>query len=141
MANASRHGVGNDPTYNAKDCFETFPFPMANETQRDSIADAAKKLDDIRTRWLFPTEWVETVPEVVAGFPARLVAKAGHEADLKARTMTNLYNAPPTWLTQHHQALDEAVADAYGWDDYSPATPDEEILRRLLTLNAGRASN
>ena len=27
LANASMHGVGNDPTYNAKSCFETFPFP------------------------------------------------------------------------------------------------------------------
>jgi hypothetical protein len=23
----SWHGVGNDPTYNAESCFETFPFP------------------------------------------------------------------------------------------------------------------
>ena len=28
LANASMHGVGNDPTYNAKSCFETFPFPQ-----------------------------------------------------------------------------------------------------------------
>jgi len=27
LAQASMHGVGNDPTYNAKSCFETFPFP------------------------------------------------------------------------------------------------------------------
>jgi hypothetical protein len=27
LAAASMHGVGNDPTYNAKSCFETFPFP------------------------------------------------------------------------------------------------------------------
>ena len=27
LANASMHGVGNDPTYNAKSCFETFTFP------------------------------------------------------------------------------------------------------------------
>jgi len=28
LATASMHGVGNDPTYNAKSCFETFPFPV-----------------------------------------------------------------------------------------------------------------
>ena len=28
LAQASMHGVGNDPTYNAKSCFETFPFPI-----------------------------------------------------------------------------------------------------------------
>jgi hypothetical protein len=38
-----------------------------------------------------------------------------------------------------HKALDQAVAAAYGWEDYSPAMPDEEILRRLLALNLERA--
>ncbi len=27
LATSSRHGVGNDPTYNNTTCFETFPFP------------------------------------------------------------------------------------------------------------------
>ena len=35
-------------------------------------------------------------------------------------------------LTRSHDA---AVAAAYGWQDYSPAIPDEEILGRLLALN------
>ena len=39
-------------------------------------------------------------------------------------------------LKQIHDDLDTAVADAYGW----PADlPDEEILRRLVSLNAARA--
>lgn len=140
LANASRHGVGNDPTYNAGDCFETFPFPQASETAKAAIAEAAKKLDDMRTRWLFPAEWVDCVPEVVAGFPERRVPKTGHETDLKARTMTNLYNAPPAWLVQHHEAIDKAVAVAYGWTDYTPAMSDDEILRRLFALNVERCN-
>ncbi len=139
LANASRHGVGNDPTYNAGDCFETFPFPQASEAAKAAIAEAAKKLDDMRTRWLFPAEWVDCVPEIVAGFPERRVAKTGHEAALKARTMTNLYNALPAWLIQRHEALDKAVAIAYGWTDYSAATTDDEILRRLSVLNTQRS--
>lgn len=141
LANASRHGDGDEggrPTYNAGDCFETFPFPQASEAAKAAIAEAAKKLDDMRTRWLFPAEWVDCVPEVVAGFPERRVPKTGHEAALKARTMTNLYNAPPAWLIQHHQALDKVVAEAYGWTDYSPTTTDDEILRRLCKLNTER---
>lgn len=39
-----------------------------------------------------------------------------------------------------HEKLDRAVAAAYGWDDYTPAMPDEEILRRLLALNQARAT-
>jgi hypothetical protein len=53
----------------------------------------------------------------------------------KKRTLTNLYNACPTWLDLAHKRLDEAVA-AYGWkSDLS----DEEILEKLLSLNLERA--
>ncbi len=31
------------------------------------------------------------------------------------------------------------AAAAYGWTDYTPEMPDEEILRRLLALNLERA--
>jgi hypothetical protein len=45
----------------------------------------------------------------------------------------------PAWLDLAHKALDAAVAAAYGWADYTPAMPDDEILRRLLALNLERA--
>lgn len=41
---------------------------------------------------------------------------------------------------QPQEALDAAVAAAYGWNDYTSAMPEDEVLRRLLALNAGRAS-
>jgi hypothetical protein len=47
---------------------------------------------------------------------------------LKGRTLTNLYNARPTWLDLAHRKLDEAVLDAYGWPHDQG---DEEILARL----------
>ncbi len=37
-----------------------------------------------------------------------------------------------------HETLDRAVAAAYGWDDYTPDTADDDILRRLLALNRAR---
>ena len=53
-----------------------------------------------------------------------------------ARTLTNLYNARPTWLDNAHRTLDAAVVAAYGW----PADlEDEEVLERLLELNLERA--
>ena len=59
------------------------------------------------------------------------------EAELKKRTLTNLYNARPTWLDNAHKKLDAAVFAAYGW----PADlTDEEILERLLALNPERAT-
>ena len=106
-----------------------------------AIAKAAQRLNELRENWLNPAEWVERVPEVVPGYPDRIIPKPGHEKDLKARTLTNLYNQRPTWLDNAHQALDAAVAAAYGWEDYGPDTPDEEILARLLALNLERAKD
>jgi type II restriction/modification system DNA methylase subunit YeeA len=58
------------------------------------------------------------------------------EAELKKRTLTNLYNARPTWLDNVHKKLDAAVFATYGW----PVNlSDEEILERLLALNLKRA--
>ncbi|MBP5997211.1 MAG: class I SAM-dependent DNA methyltransferase [Azonexus sp.] len=142
------------PRYTPTTTFETFPFP-AGLTPRDTaagapsgplaeaIASAARRLDELRAAWLNPPEWVDwviTPEEEKAGFPQRPVAKPGHEADLKKRTLTNLYNARPAWLALAHKALDQAVAAAYGWPDYTPEMPDEEILRRLLALNLERAA-
>ena len=240
LAQASVHGDGSDggrPTYNAKSCFETFPFPAgltpqdtahqrtetltsgaviplfanssttnrplaqsepaqaaiktevnptpeaiasqrlgaisnseaheppapasqppseeptgpqntATRAHAEAIANAAKTLNDRRLAWLNPPEWTHSVPEVVplgmsaSPYPNRTEPKPDlSPADLKAlqaRTLTNLYNARPAWLTLAHQALDKAVATAYGWSDYSDAMTDDELLSRLLKLNLAR---
>ena len=146
------------PRYTPTTTFETYPFP-AGLTPRDTasgapsgpladaIASAAKRLNTLRENWLNPPEWVDwviTPEEEKAGFPKRPVAKPGHEAELKKRTLTNLYNTKlagkAAWLDNAHKALDAAVAAAYGWADYSPAMSDDEILRRLLSLNLERAA-
>ena len=138
------------PRYTPSTTFETFPFPAgltpdipaqdyAENPYAKSIGDAARALVEARDRWLNPPEWVDwerTPEEVAAGFPARPVAKPGHEAALKKRTLTNLYNERPAWLDMLHRALDEAVAAAYGWE--WPLTEDE-ILRRLFELNQARS--
>jgi hypothetical protein len=82
---------------------------------------------------------VERVPEVVPGYPDRIIPKPEYAADIKKRTLTNLCNARPAWLDNAHKALDAAVADAYGWEDDTPGMTDEEILRRLLALNLARS--
>ena len=146
LANASMHGVGNDPTYNAKSCFETFAFPAASPEQVAPVGDAAKRLNDLRERWLNPPEWVRREPEVVplgmdhSPYPDRILPRDGFEKQLAQRTLTKLYNERPAWLAQAHETLDATVAAAYGWPDYTPQTPDEEILRRLLALNRERAA-
>ncbi len=141
------------PRYTPTTTFETFPFPpgltpdfrpaeYANPAAAD-IAAAAQRLNELRENWLNPPQWVtweQTPEEAQAGFPARPVAQPAHAAELKKRTLTNLYNARPAWLSHAHQTLDAAVAKAYGWTDYTPELPDDEILRRLLALNLARAN-
>lgn len=146
-------GVGNDPRYTPSTTFETFPFPdgltpdipaatQATHPHAPAIAAAARALVEARDRWLNPPELVEIVPEVVPGFPDRILPRnAEAAAILKRRTLTALYNTRGTpegaWLDHLHAALDAAVAAAYGW----PATiTTEDALARLLALNHARST-
>ena len=58
---------------------------------------------------------------------------AAWRKQLKARTLTKLYNARPQWFADAHADLDAVVAAAYGWD---AAISEEEALARLLEMNA-----
>jgi type II restriction/modification system DNA methylase subunit YeeA len=117
----------------------------AAQTASESIAEAAHKLTTLRDNWLNPPDWVQRLPEVVplgmatSPYPDRIVPKPGHEKELSDRTLTKLYNARPAWLAAAHAALDQAVATAYGWTDYTPEMADEVILQRLLALNVERS--
>ena len=139
------------PRYTPTTTFETFPFPdglspdmpaadYTDDPRAIAIAEAARRLVELRDRWLNPPEWVEWVHEPVPGYPKRPVARdAAAAKELKTRTLTNLYNARPHWLSDAQAMLDAAVAAAYGWD---PDIPDDEALRFLLALNSaiGRSS-
>ena len=132
------------PRYTPTTTFETFPFPdglspdipaaeYADDPRAVGIADAARRLVELRDRWLNPPEWVEWIDEPVPGYPKRPVARDEAAAkELKARTLTNLYNARPRWLADAHTALDAAVAGAYGW---VAGISEDEALRNLLALN------
>ena len=112
------------PRYTPTTTFETFPFPWApgaepvDDPRVKAIAQAAKELVEQRDRWVN--------------------AEGLSEAEKKKRTLTNLYNAHPTWLELAHKKLDEAVFAAYGWPSN---LSDEEILERLLALNLERAGS
>jgi len=66
-----------------------------------------------------------------------VVSAAKLRDELPRRTLTNLYNARPGWLENAHRALDAAVCDAY---NFPHDLTDDEILARLLALNAERAT-
>jgi len=111
------------PRYTPSSTFETYPFPWPPDHEPqdsllvEAIAEAARELVEKRDAWLNP-------PNASA-------------EELKRRTLTNLYNARPSWLVDAHRKLDEAVFAAYGW----PSTlTDAELLERLLALNHERAA-
>ena len=100
LATCSWHGKGNDPTYNSQSCFETFPFPdglmpnipaadYAADSRAVAIAASAKRLNELRENWLNPSDLVVRVPEVLAGYPDRILPKDAAAAEiLKNRTLT-----------------------------------------------------
>jgi type II restriction/modification system DNA methylase subunit YeeA len=157
LATCGWHGIGNDATYNPKECFETFPFPHPTPEQEDRIAQAARELAELRTRWLNSPEWTR---EEILEFPGSIDgawARYVHDPDprgigtvryprlapkdetaakqLAKRTLTNLYNQRPTWLDLAHKRLDHAVFAAYG---LRPDMSDDDILASLLALNLER---
>jgi len=103
------------PRYTPTTCFETFPFPRPTDDQDEAIAAAASELVRLRDGWLNPPG-------------------LGPD-ELSKRTLTNLYNARPTWLEHAHAALDRAVLAAYGWPDHLTGEP---LLAALLGLNLER---
>lgn len=140
------------PRYTPSTTFETFPFPdgltpdrpaigYAADARAQAIAQAAQNLVAARERWLNPAELVVSVPEVVAVFPTRIIAKDDTAAAvLRGRTLTALYNQrgkpAGAWLDALHYALDKAIAAAYNW----PVNlSDDDVLARLLALNHARA--
>ena len=73
---------------------------------------------------------METIDVLIPTNPVARNEAAAKE--LKARTLTALYNARPQWLADAHAALDAAVATAYGWDE---GVSENEALQDLLTRN------
>ncbi|MBC7821462.1 MAG: class I SAM-dependent DNA methyltransferase [Planctomycetaceae bacterium] len=131
MAAGGRLGVGNDPRYNKTRCFDPFPFPAATESQQQRIRELGEQLDAHRKRQqathpgLTMTGMYNVLEKLRAGEPLAAKEQSLHEQGLVSV------------LQQLHDELDAAVFDAYGW----PASlTDEEILERLVALNAARAA-
>ena len=103
------------------------------------ITKAAKQLEQLRNAWLNPPELAKHEPEVVPGYPDRLLPQnPSAAATLRGRTLTKLYNESPQWLKDVHAELDRAVSAAYGWpEDIS----ESDALAKLLEYNLARVSS
>ncbi|CAM4332866.1 type IIL restriction-modification enzyme MmeI [Corallococcus exiguus] len=118
-----------DLNYSASDCFETFPFP---ENAHGSALEAiGKQLHFERSQYM----------------QANNIGLTTTYNRLKDKSVTD---AATQRLRDLHVAVDQAVLDAYGWNDihappYCGATPkqleafEDEVLDRLFDLNEQRA--
>jgi hypothetical protein len=118
------------PVYNKTRCFDAFPFPVASEVHWARIREFGEQLDSHRKRQqslhagLTITGMYNVLEKLRSG--EALTAK---EMDINKQGLVAV-------LKQIHDDLDAAVFEAYGW----PSTlTDEEILERLVALNAERA--
>jgi hypothetical protein len=146
LAAGGRLGIGNDPRYNKTRCFDPFPFPDPTLEQKQKIRDLGERLDAHRKS-------VQAAhPDITITGMYNLLEKlrAGEPFTDKDREYNN--RALVSTLKQIHDDLDIAVLEAYGWDDLIPRLStstsgrwargeglDEQILERLVALNAQRA--
>ncbi|MCB9729781.1 MAG: class I SAM-dependent DNA methyltransferase [Deltaproteobacteria bacterium] len=118
------------PRYQSGPCFDPFPFPAPTETQAQAIREQAEALDAHRKARqaahpdLTMTAMYNVLEKLRAGTALTAKDKKVHEQGLCSL------------LLKLHDDLDAAVFAAYGW----PVTlSDEELLERLVALNAERA--
>ncbi|WP_171240262.1 class I SAM-dependent DNA methyltransferase [Ruegeria sp. HKCCA5491] len=123
-------GVGNDPTYNHTDCFNTFSFPDLTDDQRTHLRALGEDLDAHRKRQqaahpkLTLTQMYNVLEKLRAGETIE-----GKDREIYDQGLIGI-------LKDLHDQIDAAVAEAYGWPvDLS----DEDILFRLVALNKERA--
>ena len=128
-------GIGNDPRWRNGSCFDPFPFPAATPEQQARIGALAERLDRHRRE----AQARDTKAHLTAQYNAlaRLREAQSGGAPLTPAERAAQGVMLTAVLAGLHDDLDAAVAEAYGW----PVTlSDEELLERLVALNAERAA-
>jgi hypothetical protein len=121
----------NRPRFIKSRCFDPFPFPDASDPLKAKIRASAEELDALRKQvqaehpGLTLTQIYNVLEKLRAG-----QALTDEDETIKTNGLVLI-------LKEFHDRLDSLVAEAYGW----PADlSDEEILARLVALNAERAA-
>ena len=124
-------GVGNDPRYSKSRTFDPFPFPVADDLQKQRIRAVAEELDAHRKRVLADH------PHLTLTGLYNVLERLRAGAALTPDEQRVFDDGLVLILKELHDRLDAAVATAYGW----PADlSDDDILARLVALNKERAT-
>jgi hypothetical protein len=124
-------GVGNDPRYTKSTTFAPFPFPDPSDAIKSILRDLGEELDATRKTVqaehpdLTLTGLYNVLEKIRAGTPLD-----ARDEDIKDRGRVLI-------LKDLHDQIDRATADAYGLPH---DLTDEQILERLVALNAERAA-
>ena len=126
-------GMGNDPRYSKSRCFDPFPFPAADDLQKQRIRAVAEDLDAHRKRVLaeHPHLTLTGLYNVLEKLRAGTAPDALTDADRRI-----FDDGLVLILKEYHGALDALVAQAYGWPENLAGG---DILARLVALNKERA--
>ena len=120
------------PRYQHEATFKPFPFPAdVPDALEARIRADAEALDALRKQVLAAHDDLT----LTALYNVLEALKAGRALTDKERDVHD--RGLVTLIRQHHDAIDSAVAEAYGW----PADlSDEEILKHLVAINKTRAA-
>jgi hypothetical protein len=121
------------PNYNHTECFDPFPFPDANNIQKQTIRVIAEELDAHRKRVL-----VQHPHLTLTGLYNVLekLRSGTKPVDLN-EDERRIFDDGLLLITKElHDKLDIAVAEAYGWP---VGLSDDESLSRLVALNKVRS--
>jgi hypothetical protein len=153
LAAGARMGVGNDPVYNNTRCFEPFPFPAVRDKDQSAMSHLAEEIDGLRKRQQ------EQHPDLTFTGIYNVLEKLRRNEPLTAKDKVIHDHGLVSVLRELHDDLDRAVFAAYGWSDLADslvgkpgattpypeksaeqAAAEEELLSRLVALNAERAA-
>jgi methylase of polypeptide subunit release factors len=99
------------PNYNHSDCFGKFPFPDATLEQKEKIRQLGERLDRHRKQ-------VQAQhPEITITGMYNLLEKLRKGEDFTDKDREYNNKALVSTLKQIHDELDNAVLEAYGWED------------------------
>jgi hypothetical protein len=129
--NANSSTLENRPRFIKSKCFDPFPFPDSPESLKVRIRATAEELDALRKN--VQAEHPGLTLTQIYNVLEKL--RAGEKLDMQDEAIKT--KGLVLILKELHEKLDALVAEAYGWPEN---LSDDEILEKLVALNAGRAA-
>jgi hypothetical protein len=121
------------PVYTKSRCFDPFPFPDSDVSQKQAVRVLAEELDAHRKRVLadHPRLALTDLYNILEKLRAGITPEEFDDQDRRI-----FDDGLVLIMKELHDRLDVAVANAFGWP---PDLSDSQILARLVALNRERS--